>query len=638
MATQKGDSKKIAFLPGVNTNLAASDTLSAPRWKDVNRVRWSQGLPEKILGWRYFPLVDVNGVAAFYEGISRALHDWSSLDAQFWIAIGTECKLYVVNNSILYDITPSRQSSNVNNPFTTINASAIVTVSDVNHKANVGDNVQIFSTSAVGGLTITGYFTIASVIDPDTYTITASSNATSSATGGGGVTFTYDISCGLPSNGELLGYGTGLFGAGTFGTPREAGSGVPARLRTWSLENFGEDLIASDSDGEIYWWQKSTGPNSRAILLTDAPVDVQRMIIDSDRQFVLAIGCSNLDRTPNLMRIAWCTEGDFTVWRPVAGNSAGGLTLSQGSRLITAIKSNQQILVWSDTFMYQLPFVGAPNFYGQLPIGKCSIVGPNAVVDDNGTVYFWAFDNFMKYDGTLSILECDVWESVINSLDKSQAEKVYCSTYQNKSEITWFFPSIPDADRITVEGDTRTTDTGETRVVDITSECDSYVTYNRHMNCWYFGRMDRTAYHDISSALTGTTKFPYSTNAGILYKQEFGLDEVESAVLTNSVNWFLESYDFSLTGSSDQHMLINYFVPNCVRQTGDINLTYFTKNFPNDAAYTQEGPVAFQATTPQVGLRARGSQVSLRLDGDDLGGDFRFGTFQITMTPYGKRG
>lgn len=625
MANAKGSEKKLPFLPGVNTNLAASDTVTAPRWKDCNRVRWSQGLPEKLLGWTFVSLIDMTGTAALYQGVCRALHDWASLDAQFWISLATQCKLYVVNNGVIYDITPARQSSNVNNPFTTTMSNNIVTVHDVNHKANVGDDVQIFSNATVGGLTISGYYTVASVIDQDNYTIVAASAATSGATGGGGVTLTYDVSCGLASNGELLGYGTGLYGAGTYGTPRTAGSGVPATLRTWSLDNFGQDLLASYNDGEIYWWAKNNGPNSRAVLLVNAPVDVQRMIIDSDRQFVLAIGCSNLDGTPNRMRVAWCTEGDFTDWIPTPSNSAGGLVLSYGSKMITAIKSNQQILAWSDTFMYQIPFVGAPNFYGQLPVGKCSIIGPNAVVDNNGVVYFWAFDNFMRYDGTLTIITCDVWETVINDFDKSQAEKVYCATYQNKSEVVWFYPSISGG----------------------THECDSYVIYNYQLGCWYVGKMNRTAYHDITSALGGG-KFPYGVNAGLLYKQEFGLDEIEPTVI-NPVSWLLQSYDLNagegaysypaiVGGSSDEHMLINYFVPNSVRQVGTINLTYFAKGYPNDAIYIQSGPVAFAPTDVQIGLRTRGSQISIRLDGNSLGGDFRFGLFQIFSTPYGKRG
>jgi len=605
----------LLFQPGVVTNLTDRDARG--RWKDSNRIRWHKGLAEKIGGWVRQSLAGVNG--GVYIGVARALHDWSSLDTQQWISIGTNCKLYVINNATLFDITPLRRSSNTMNSLSVTMGSNVITVTDPDHRASDGDHVTITSSSMVGGFLVNGSFDIEAVIDPDTYTVLFSSNFSNTETGGGSVTIEYDVSCGLESNGELLGYGTGNYGEGTYGTPRPVGSGVPARMRTWSLDNWGEDLVASYSDGEFYWWDKTTGPNSRSVLIPQAPTDIQRMIVNPENQHAIAIGCSGLDGVADPMLIRWCSQGDFTDWIPTNENTAGDKRLSFGSRMITGIKSRSQNYLWSDTQMYSMQYVGPDFIFTFTPLGACKIVGPNAAVDVNGVAYFMGFDDLFVYDGTLRVIPCDVHTHIFGDdrntegdFDRTQAEGVYCSSFMAKNEVTWFYPS--------------------------SSGGISYVTINYSSDnpCFYYGRMNRTAYHDVSEAITGYKTNPYGVNGGYLYKHEFGKDEVEGDT-TNPQEWFLESYDNNV-GGSDAVLLINTIIPNFDRLSGSMLMTLRKKAFPRQSAYQDRGPYLIGENSLKINVRCKAAQIALRLESNGATGeDFRMGVFQVLATPYGGR-
>jgi hypothetical protein len=607
---------KLNFEPGVMTNLTDRDETN--RWKDCDRVRWHKALPEKMLGWSYIPISNVNGTANVqYNGLARQVFDWSSLDGQKWIAIGTHTKLYLVNNGVLYDITPIRKASNVNSVISTTSASNVVRIADPDHRAEPGDFITIFNASAVGGLTLSGSFVISSVIDPDTYTIVAATNATSTAgPGGGSITIEYDIPVGLASNGERLGYGTGTYGTGTYGTPRTAGTGLEARLRIWSLDSWGEDLIASQNDGEIYWWDRSNGPFSRATLIAEAPTGVQRVLVNPENRFMIALGASSpVTGESDPMRVGWCDQENFRIWLGAEGNLAGGKRLDYGNRLITGIKSRKKILIWSDTQLYDMAFVGPTDVFGFDPLGETTIVGPNAAIDVNGVPFWWGFDDFFYYDGVITPLECDVWTHVMEDFDKSQSEKVVCAKFARKQEITWFYQSLSGS----------------------THENDRYVTYNysRSNPCWYYGNMARTFYRDGSKNSTGSKRYPMGANGGYLYTHEDQPDQIELSG-TAAVQWFMESYDMNI-GTSDDFLLINEVIPNFKSLVGNVSLKIKKKNKPHDS-YKTRGPYVFSVSKKQINVRARGSQFAIRLEGSDLLQVFRMGILQATATPDGGRG
>lgn len=564
------------------------------------------------------PRFSSSQAAARYIGTVRGACDWASLDTQQWIAFGTECKLYLVNNNVLYDITPIRKTSNLLNPFTTIATSANVNVADTDHRSNVGDHVHVISASAVGGLVLLGDYSVVAVIDNNNYTITAASAATGSATGGASATINYDIYCGLANNGFLYGYGTGPYGGSTYGTPRTAGNGVPAKMRTWSLQNWGEDLIASFSDGEIYWWKRSSGPNTPAALLVNAPVDVQRVLVNADSEFVIAVGASDITGNADRMNVRWCSEANLTDWLPVilpVANTAGGQRLNFGSTLVAAIQSRGANFLWSDTQLYQMQFIGPPNIFGFTELGKCSIVGPNAPIDVNGTIRFMGYDDFFIFDGTLRVLPCEMWETVFEDFDRTQAQAVYCSSNRTKNEVQWLYPSSKVPGQM------------------------NYVVFNYEDECWYGGIMPRTCYQDVSAAISGFFETPYAFNGGYLYQHELGFDEVEASG-TVAMDWFLQSWDIGM--NSDRGILINSMVPNFDRLSKGLQFSYQQKNYPTEAA-TVVGPFIVTPTTTKLDARAHGTQIALRIERAMVAGqivfgqDFRLGVWQSLATQYGRR-
>lgn len=604
----------IPFAPGVISNLTDRDATN--RYKDSNRVRWHKGLAEKVGGWVRQTLIGANN--GVYIGVARALQDWASIDTQQWIAIGTHCKLYLCNNSTLSDITPLRKASNTTASLSVTAGSAAITINDPDHRARTGDHIRLYTTAPIGGFTVDGVYDIASIPTPDSIVITFTSNFNATEIGGGSVTVEYDVTCGLPENGELRGYGTGLYGDGTYGTPRPVGSGVPQRMRTWSLDNWGEDLLAVPSDGELYWWDRTTGPNSRSVLVADAPTGIQRMLVNAKVGHVVLLGCSNLDGTPDPMRFRWCAQGDFNIWDPTLSKTAGGGRFDKGSRLITGIASRGTNYVWSDTFMYSLQYVGSPDIFLPGDLGSCKIVGPNAAIDVNGVVFFMAFDDFFIYDGTLRIVICEIHTKIFGDenrnieglFDRTQAEGVYAVSYQAKSEVTWFYPCTDGLIR--------------------------YATYNYVLDCWYPGTMERTAYHDVSEAITGYKTNPYGVNGGYLYKHEIGTDEVEGATTTPQA-WFLETYDIN-AGGSDAVMLWNFIVPNFDRLSGSMRLLLKKKAKPRQPTYQVRGPYTIGESTLELSVRCKASQIAMRFESaGNVGEDWRMGVFQVNATPYGGR-
>jgi hypothetical protein len=617
------------FLPGVASNQASRDLKG--RWVQSNRVRWHKMLPEKIGGWLAQTLTGANG--GVYIGTCRAAWDWASNDGQYWIAFATESKLYLINNLTLYDITPLYQTSNLSNALSTTNTSNQVMVTDLTNNAwQVGDWITIDNSVTIGGLTLSGQYQITSAVsgNPNQYYITAASQATSTvANGGGSVTIEYDVSAGLAENGYLHGYGTGLYGdSGEYGVPT-SGTGIPAKMRTWSLQNWGQDLVASFNGGSLYWWQWTTGPNARAALVANAPADIQRILVNADSEFLIAIGASDaITGVNDPMNVRWCSEGDLTDWTAVVlpvANTAGGQRLNFGSRMITGVQSRQQNLLWSDTQLYQMQFQGSPNIFGFNELGKCYLVGPNAAIDVNGVVYMMCFDDFMIYDGTLRVLPCDMWETVFGpaddsaptvGFDRSQAEMTYCASYMTKSEVTWWYPASG-------------------------TDVMQYITYNYEDNVWYGGTMPRTAMRDASAALANYVEYPFGFNNGTFYQHEIGYDEVEPGNVKNAMYWFLQSWDIG--AQSDEPIIVNSIIPNFKRLRNGCQYSLITREYPEDPAPITYGPFIITPTTTRCDPRASGTQIALKIEAASVSGsivvgqDFRMGVWQSQATPHGKR-
>lgn len=426
--------KRLADLPvqaGIYTEQTARGAVGY--WKRGDKVRFRKGLPEKIGGW--------DRIENQFLGLARRLWDWTSLDARSWVSLGTESKLYLWQGGTLFDITPLRRSISLLNAINTTVGSSVVVIDDVAHGAQSGDYMRISGASPVGGIIIDGQYQL-TVIDSNSYSIVDDQVAGSTANGGGSVQIAYDISVGLSNTSFGTGWNTGTYSQETWNTPRTISQTVTS-LRTWSLDNWGEDLIACPRGGGIYWWDRSNGPSARGTILGNAPENVNYAIISQRDRHLFALGCT--DEFTGLfdpLLIRWCSKEDFDDWTPTSTNTSGDLRLYRGSKIEAAIRTRGEILVFTNVSVHQINYLGGNAVYGVQTVGEnVSILGPNAGIEVDYRVFFMAESDFYVYDGILRVLECDVRNFVYENLNNFQKDKVFAGLNREFNEIWFFYPA-----------------------------------------------------------------------------------------------------------------------------------------------------------------------------------------------------
>ncbi len=508
--------KKLTFTPGIQHD--GSRYSSSGSWSEVDKVRFRSGAPEKIGGWQ-------KATSLPFLGVCRSLKPFTDLNNNYFLGVGTHLKYYIERGGTFNDITPLRTTIVQSNPFTTVNGSAIVTVTIPNHGAVVNDFVTFTGASAVGGLTLNGEYEIVTVTNSSVFLITSPLNATSNATGGGSVTAEFQIQIGLDSTlygngwgagawggitgsasftgsfsgttltvsavasgtlavGQLivgtgvaasppgsnatyitaLGTGSGGVGTYTVGVSQTLSSraltaysgtgwGSPAtnivtgqKLRVWSADNFGQDLVINPNDGPIYYWSNASGLGVRAVLLSslagasDVPgVSRQIMVTDQDRK-VLAFGCSDIvSGLQDRLLVRWSDTENPADWTPTELNSAGGIRIPTGSEFMTALETRQEILVWTDAAVHSLRYIGAPFEYSIAQIGLTSLLAPNGVAAANDMVFWMGTNGFYAYNGRLAGLPCSVKDYVFNDINYDQAEKITAGSNMAFNEVWWFY-------------------------------------------------------------------------------------------------------------------------------------------------------------------------------------------------------
>lgn len=313
----------LQFNPGVYKDDSALAAKGA--WIDADKVRFVRGLPQTIGGWESL-------TAQTYQGIARGLFAWRDNGGNPHIALGTHTHLYVYTGGALVDITPVEANGTyTNNPITTVNGSAMVTIAHTAHGRSVGSRVILAGATSVGGLTLSGEFTIAAVPNADTYTITAGSAATTSATGGGAsVAYQYLLTPGNADGTGGSGYGTGSYGGGPYGTS----SGGGAFLRSWSFDAWGETLIAVPRGGKLHQW--SLNATQRALAVNNAPSACTGAFVAPER-IAVVYGCAGEGAATSPLRVRWCDQENLTDWSASAADQAGEFDLAKGTRIVTAL-------------------------------------------------------------------------------------------------------------------------------------------------------------------------------------------------------------------------------------------------------------------------------------------------------------
>jgi hypothetical protein len=611
--------KKLLLKAGVNRENTRYTNEGG--WFESDKVRFRQGTPEKIGGWERIS-------ASTFLGICRSLWAWVTLGSIRFIAVGTNLKFYLEEGGSYNDITPLRATESLTDPFETTSGSPIVEVTDAAGGYIDGDFVTFSGASAVGGLTIDGEYQI-SFTSGTTYTIDAGSAASSSATGGGSVTAAYQINVGPAFSIPLTGWGAGAWGAGTWGV----GTTSAEPLRLWSQSNFGEDLIFGPRGGAIYYWDATSGATTRGVLLSSlggasGVPTVQNYILISDiSRFVFCFGSNDIGTaTQDPMLIRWSDQEDATNWTPAATNQAGSLRLSRGTEIVTAAQSRQEVLVWTNSAMYSLQYVGAPAVWTAQLVGEnTSIASQNAVAYANGVAYWMGIDKFYKYDGRTQALPCDLRKFVFNDFNDLQYNQVFAGTNEAFHEVWWFYCSASS------------------------STVDRYVVYNYVQNIWYYGTMARTAWLD-----SGLRNYPLAaTYSNNLVNHEFGVDDNETGTPA-AINAYISSAEFDL---DDGHKFAFIW-----RVLPDITFEGSTAGSPqatmtllplkssgsgyndpaseggtNSSTVTRTAVLPVEQYTGQIYTRVRGRQLAMKIESDALGVHWQLGAPRIDMRPDGRR-
>jgi hypothetical protein len=428
----------------------------------------------------------------------------------------------------------------------------------------------------------------------------------------------------------LTGWGAGTWGAGPWGT----GANSLASLRLWSQINFGEDLIFAPRDGQIYYWDASSGLTTRGVLLSslggasDVPT-VQKFIFVSDvSRFVFAFGCNEIgETTQNPMLIRWSDQESAADWTPSPTGQAGSIQLSDGSELVTCVQTRQEIVVWTDSALYSIQYVGVPAVWStQLLAGNVSIYGPNAKAVASGAIYWMGADKFYKYDGRTQTLRCDLREYIFSDINESQNEQVFASTNEGFNEVWWFYCSA-----------------GSTVV-------DKYVVYNYVEDIWYFGTMGRTAWLD-----SGLRDYPLAaTYSHNLVNHEQGVDDNETATPL-PIAASIGSSEFDIDDGHNFGFIwrvlpditfrgsTGALTPQCnmtlipLRNSGSGFTTPASTNGTSTAEIQRIATAPIEEFTGQVYIRVRGRQLIFKVDSNRLGTTWQLGAPRIDIKSDGRR-
>ena len=586
-------------------------------WYDGDKVRFRSGKPEKIGGWQ-----NINGVgdSVTVPGVGRSLFTWVNLAGVTYLAVGTNSHLMVWDGGKYYDITPVDTSVSASNIISTSAGSTNITVSVSAHGHATGDYFYFTSVATtVGGnvypvsAPLGGY--AITVVDANSFTIdTGVTAAATSASGGGLATGFFLLPTGFASNPPNFGWGAGVWSGGQgWGTP--ASSAFVAPLRYWSMDNWGEDLVASPRSNGIYYWDSSQGTANRAYQVTATPTQNTQILVSPEDRHLIAFGCPDaLTSVVNPLYIRWCSQENINDWTASATNTAGDKVLSGASKIVAARRTRGQILIWTDENLYSMQQVGPPYTFGFQLIGtNCGVLGQNAMTEVGGRTFWMADERFMVYDGAAAQpLKCDVLRYVFEALDRTQLDKIVCGSNTSYNEVIWFYPTT-------------------------SGEVDRYVIYNYMEATWSIGSMVRTAWIDQGIATYPIAAGVYSS-ATKLYYHEYGNDADGQALAS-----YIESNLFDLDAGQDL-IFMDRIIPDFSDRNGDampgnVGITLHTLKYPNTPASQEitKGPFTVSAHTQKIDMRIRGRQAYYRIDGDGVNTSWRLGAMRFRIAKDGER-
>jgi hypothetical protein len=632
--------QKITMRPGVNRE--GTNYSNESGWYDCDKIRFRSGFPEKIGGW-------IRLSASTFKGICRSLWNWVTLGGANLLGLGTNLKYYIENGGIYYDVTPIRKTTTGTATFAATNGSAVLTVTDASHGCIVGDFVTYTLAVSLGGAitatVLNQEYQIVSVPTANTYTINVTTLATAGDVGnGGGATVAkYQINIGTVTEIPLVGWGGGGWGLGTWGV----GGTSNTQLRLWSNDNYGQDLVIAPRNGGIYYWVASTGTSVRAQALSDlstaagysgtyVPYQTLEVSASSIQRFVIAFGANSyVSGSPtnefNPMLVRWSDQDNPYQWVPDVTNQSGEFPLSHGSSIVSYINTRQEILVWTDSALYSMQYLGPPYVWGfNILMDNISVISPNSMITINNITYWMGVDKFYMYSGRVDTLPCSLRQYVFNDINIAQSYQVFCGGNEGYNEIWWFYCS-----------------TDSTAI-------DKYVIYNYLDKVWYFGSMSRTAWLD-----TGLRQYPMATNydsstlTGRTLYHEANVDDVAGTTPV-AIEAFIQSSDFDI-GDGHNFGFVWRILPDVNFNGSNVDQPYVTMTIkPRQNAGTPYGipnspevqsadnyavsrSYNVQLFDGQVYTRLRGRQMAMRIESTELGVAWQLGSPRIDIRADGRR-
>jgi len=619
--------QKAVFRPGINRE--GTDYDNEGGWFDGNLVRFRKGRPEKFGGWTKI-------ISNTFLGTCRALHAWIALEGTKYLGLGTNLKYYIQEGSGYNDITPIRSTTAAGDvTFAAVDGDATITVTDTANGAVQNDFVTFSGAVSLGGnitdTVLNQEYQIATIIDADNYTIeakdtsgnTVTANSSDTGDGGASVVGEYQINTGLDVYVSSTGYGVGIWGAGAWGssTPLSASN----QLRLWTHDNYGENLIMNVRGGGIYEWIENNGVTTRAVELSQRSganlvptVGLQVITSETDRHLIV-LGADPISggvRTGSIdpMLVAFSDQENELDFEPLITNTAGSVRLSSGSQIVGGCKARQETLIWTDTSLYSMQFVGPPYTFAVNLINEgAGLVGPKACATAPNGTFWMSNNNFYVYNGSVQTVRCQVQNYVFSNINLDQAYKIHAFTINDKTEVGWFYCSA-NSDNI-----------------------DRYVLYNYTEDAWSYGQLTRTAWLD-----TGVEPYPRAVTNGYLYQQEYGFD-ADGSPMTNV---YIQSSDFDI-GDGESFQFIRRLIPDFkfLQNENDcsINIVLQTRDFPGNSL-SIDSTSSIKSNTGQVNVRGRGRQAALRFESDDdatddgnLGIGWRLGATRIDIRQDGRR-
>ena len=626
---------KLNFKPGINKE--ETDYANEGGWVDGDKIRFRKGRVEKIGGWEKLSSDTLIGSA-------RALHSWISLGGRKYLGIGTTNKYYIEEGGTYNDVTPVRKNTTNAATFAATNGSSTLTVTDASHGAVNGDFVTFSSAVSLGGnitaAVINQEYQISLVTGTNTYEITAkdtsgstvTANASDSGNGGSATDAEYLINSGLDVYVPSTGWGVGTWGAGSWGSATALSD--TNQLRLWTHDNYGENLIINPRAGGIYRWVENDGLTTRAVELSAVsganlvPTKALQVITSETDRHLIVLGAdpiSGSSRTGTLdpMLIAFSDQENELQFEPLTTNTAGSLRLSSGSSIVGGIKARQEILIWTDTSLYSMNFIGPPLTFAVNLINEgAGLIGPKAAVNSPKGVFYMSKKGFYYYNGAVQKLPCSVQDYIFSDLDETQAYKCFAGLNEEFSEIWFFYPSLTDNE----------------------TEISRYAIYNYEENSWSIGSLERYSWlaagvldRPLAAGEDSSTKY--------IYEHEKGFNNDTSSM--DGV--FIESADIDIA-DGDRFVFLKRILPDILfvndvgtSQDPAINVVVKRRDFSNQTLST-DSTTQIKSTSTFGSLRSRGRQFVLRFESDDDNTEsdrknykWRLGNTRVEIQPSGRR-